>query len=703
MEYDKEGGMHWWEKEPLRIVEIATPFDLDREIFSLQDEVEAVKKLDANAQHFHCMQHKGGMDDTGFLFETRVSKVKNRDILKEYLPLAHKAGIRVIVYFNVHWYTKKFGKEHPDWLQIKEDGKPIDDVYTTGTSFCINSSYRKWVFQVLRDLCKYEIDGIFYDGPIFFANTCYCETCKRLFRERTGEDLPPKFERNHPAWKKMIDFQADSIAKFLSDSSSIIKQINPEVLFYMNGNSNWPYWPTGRDNHRIIQHTDILGAEGGFISGDLNQNPVYKPGITAKLLSSQANKKPTIVFDCAGHKPWSWYLLPEPEINLLLSETLAGGANWWVAIFPDDIFQPQTGIIREYNQFIRENPEPFFNTKPLANAALVWPASSVEFYSGSSVSLTDFTREIKAKGVGDITQEFSGFYEGLVRTQVPIDVIDEKNFEELSRYELLVLPNAACLSMAAVGYIKDFVKNGGNLVASFESSLYSDESGERKSDFQLGELFGVRVAGEIFGPMEWDYIISKPKVKSSLLEGITSRYIPATTYGIKVEPTTGSVLLYFCEKLKGCYDHTPEISSNPFLVMNQFGKGKIIYIAGTFGMNMGKFRFPEYLKLMKNLVNQMSSSLLGIESNPSVEVNLRKKGDKIFLHLINQTSGLKRPLTYLYPLTDIKINLFGIKVNRANALRSGVELPLEKKREKTSLVLPSLKDYEVIELEGSVK
>jgi len=79
-----------------------------------------------NAQHFHCTNEAGGGDDKRFYFKTQVSKADNPDRLGNYLPLAHKNGIKVIVYFNVHWYSKEFGREHSDWMQIKEDGKPLD-------------------------------------------------------------------------------------------------------------------------------------------------------------------------------------------------------------------------------------------------------------------------------------------------------------------------------------------------------------------------------------------------------------------------------------------------------------------------------------------------------------------------------------------------------------------------------------------------
>jgi beta-galactosidase GanA len=52
----------------------------------------------------------------------------------------------------------------------------------------------------------------------------------------------------------------------------------------------------------------------------------------------------------------------------------------------------------------------------------------------------------------------------------------------LAPYATLVLPNLAALSDAQCDQLRAFVKNGGNLIATYETSLY-DEWGVRRSDF----------------------------------------------------------------------------------------------------------------------------------------------------------------------------------------------------------------------------
>ena len=181
----------WWQREPLRIIDLTT--SVSRIDFREPADVAGRKAaLGYNSEHLDVMAMAGGLDDQGFYFISKAAGKVNRDYLRPYLEEAHRRGIRVMIYFNVHWYTMAFGARHPEWQQIREGGAPLDKVYDTGTDFCVNSGWREWCFQVLRDLAAYPIDGIFYDGPVYRPDTCYCQSCREEVRARPAleEEAP---------------------------------------------------------------------------------------------------------------------------------------------------------------------------------------------------------------------------------------------------------------------------------------------------------------------------------------------------------------------------------------------------------------------------------------------------------------------------------------------------------------------------------
>jgi hypothetical protein len=237
----------WWEAEPLRIIDLTTSLT---EIDANDPAESAARKasLGFNSEHLEIMKMPAGLDDQGFYFRSKAAGWTNPDYLRPYLVEAKKRGIRVFIYFNVHWYTVRFAEAHADWRQTRENGKPLDGVYNTGANFCVNGPWREWCFQVLRDLAAYPIDGIFYDGPIFHPDTCYCRYCREKFQRMHGTDLPSKRERRGARFKELVDFQAASLADFLHDSRQVLKSINPQIAFYMNGGVRGGNWATGRLN-----------------------------------------------------------------------------------------------------------------------------------------------------------------------------------------------------------------------------------------------------------------------------------------------------------------------------------------------------------------------------------------------------------------------------------------------------------------------
>jgi len=96
----------WWQKEPLRIVDIVMSLGRIDEVAPAQlAEWKAGQFY--NSEHLEVMGMHGGLDDQEFFFKSKVAGKINRDFLGEYVAQAHKRGIRVMIYFNVHWYTTR--------------------------------------------------------------------------------------------------------------------------------------------------------------------------------------------------------------------------------------------------------------------------------------------------------------------------------------------------------------------------------------------------------------------------------------------------------------------------------------------------------------------------------------------------------------------------------------------------------------------
>jgi len=623
------------------------------------------------------------------------------EVLKDYLKLAKEKNIRIIFYINPSAFGKDFLNKRSDCIQRKADGELLN-------SPCINSPYRKLLFEMIQEVAQYEIDGIFLDGPVFRQGACYCPYCQEKFQKVYNEPLPIKEDIHSFSWHRFMDFRYESITECLKDAHTSLKEIRPEALLYMNSQGITSGLACARDNRRLVKYQEILGAEGGFIFYTHPEKvPWWKPGATAKLLESQANGKPTVVFIAGDHKPWNRYIHTSSETKLLYADTVANGANIWYGLHSpiEDIETSGGWAAKEMNLFLKKNKEYYKKTNSIVNVALMRSTITMDYYQRET-EISDFTslEYKKTKGIlGSSANCFWGFYEMLLRAHIPFDVIDEETLIEkrIRKYDILILPNCACLDNKDLKAIYNFVKEGGNLLASFDTSLY-DILVNQKEDFGLNEVFGIHFTGGSYSFQISSYISIKEK--HPLTSGLSQKLIPAPYYGLKVETTTAKTLANFRKPMVGQYRPlSPE--TTPAITVNSLGKGKVVYLAGTFGEHYKNYGIPAYLKILANTIDWLSNPLLKIDNVPqTLEVILReqegKNGPRKIIHLVNFSGEMKRPFENIIPLWDIQIFLFtDQKIHSIKALQSGTEIPYRKKEEGISFVVPLVEVYEVIVIE----
>lgn len=689
--------MNWWER-PIRIADFGmTDFSLEK----LERSVARKKELAYNVEHLGIFDSNGG-DHGVFFFQSSVAEKVPADLLGPYLGTAHRAGIRVLVYMNVHWLRADFAGKHPDWLQLKRDGKVIDDVYGRGMSPCVNSpGYRAYSFQAIRDLARYPIDGVFLDGPIFISSGCFCSACREKFRASCGSDLPSKEDWEDTAWKRFIEFRYDSITDYLRDARAALKEVRPEAIIYMNGQGLWPSWPNGRDNRRLAAHQDIVGAEGGFLGGVLGNVPLWKPAMSAKLLETQAGGKPTVIFSAGHHCGFDRYTISPAETALLYAGTVAHGASPWYGLYFDDTGTAGPLSTGALNRFIRANEPYLAGTTSAADVALMWSARTADYYR-ATVPVTDFTQDgeklTKQIKAGDHYKAFSGYFEALTRSHVPFDVLDERGVEEnLDRYACLVLPNAACLSDRLAGIVRGWVEKGGLLVSSFETSFY-DEWGARRQAPALADLFGVKPVS-IEGRCALDFF---DRGEGDCFEGIDQGFIPSPPFRMLCEATTGTGLGFYRERLPARYQPLPRLSKHPAIVENGVGRGRSVYFAGNLEEAYLEFHFEEHERLMAAPIRRWVAPLVVTDAPSTVEVVLRRlaKRRRLVVHLINYTGEMVRPLRSILPVRNVRVTLPRVgKVASAKTLVKAGPIRCSQKGG-VSFLIKEVGIHEVIVLEG---
>ncbi len=695
------GQKPWWE-EPLRVLDICNGPEMAE--FDYEKLGRWCREFHANVIHFQFNREtKGGFHPDEAYCRTRVATRRNRDVLAGFLPIAKRCGTRVVLYVNGHWFSKSFVDQYPDWRVLREDGSRVENLYGDNDStFCINSPWRDWMRTRIEDFCQYDIDGLFWDGPLYFLNRkgCYCHWCRERFRRAFGREMPSWDRTKFEDWALLAEFAVSSLTEYYRDAYGWVKSLKPEAAVYMNAaNVAEPAWLVGRDNHRLMPYADILLAEGGFGMGRIAYYPPWKTSASSKFYETQAAGKPAINAVTSADSPWRRCQLSGAEMSVLLAQA-SRGVNPYAAFFVEGMGQSGDKASREVYGFLEKNAVTFAGTRSLARVALLTSTHTLDRYAGVDIPWTDISGVTaqKAEAVGNHSASFYGHYELLVRARVPFDVLDDHALEtgRLAQYELLVLPTAACLTDKECEAIRQFVQQGGKVIADFETSHY-DEHGRRRKELGLAELFGVSSLNKVTGPRQYDF--AKLSAPWDTLAQIGAPFVPATRYHLNVALRGGTTRMVFSVPLASNIPDTVEFTDEPFLVEHAWGKGRSFYFPGTFGEMFQTHRFPAYARIIRGILARETTPLVRVENLSNlVEVNLRGRPGQTLVHLVNcELSGIEE----VSPATDVTFHVTAPHaVRRVRALRMEKDLAFRQNAGEVTFLLPRLEAFEIIAIEG---
>jgi hypothetical protein len=321
-------------------------------------------------------------------------------------------------------------------------------------------------------------------------------------------------------------------------------------------------------------------------------------------------------------------------------------------------------------------------------------------------------------------------------------VINDWNLNpaDLARYKVLILPNTACLDDAQAAAVEQFVRNGGGLVASLDTSLF-DEYGDPRKNFALGGLFGVEYRGlpaapaggkeeidvnfaRAIGPDYWEkrknVFDFKQDTASFLNQGRMKTYVgdQAVTFkgaAVRVALKDGAAKVLGTLRARlgaGALEF-------PAVVARSHGKGRVVYFAAGFDSAYYLYPYPYQRLLFRHAVAWAASGPppVVVEAPMCVHstVMRQSKGgaQRLIVHLfsdLNTTAHHALPVDDV-PLREEVVPIHNIKVTfnasyRLRRLRlepEGKELDVTRGPAGASVVVPRLDVHSMVvgELEAA--
>jgi hypothetical protein len=654
----KEKVEGYWYQQPLRIQQTVLR-QTDAIHYNVDSVISYLKTIHANV----LVINGGGVVDF-FQNTLPLANVNpyldGRDLLEEVVTACHANHIRVIARVDFRGVEKKRYVQHPDWFGVDENGQPLMLTYTTPEMYapCYNSYYRNEhaVNYISLLFEKYMVDGIWHNA-VNFHQTCYCDRCQEKFFRFSGKKIPVR-SSNPQAWEEYYRWKAINADEQLTLMQNTVKKYGEDKaytaevfnMFDVNQQKH-----TGIDLYSAAKFFDFL-VTVSFIAD--NQTPVqykelsYGATIIKFLKSLNTGKSPVILF--GGNGTEHRYIYDPPiDLRQWLWESAGNGGGFWNCYF-NGAYPAATIDVR--NAFLPEDAYAYQQQ----NEALIQQLEPVKdvaiYYSKSSAQLL---------GDESFSQPIRGMIRMLHDAHFQYGYISDYALspEILDQCRVLILPNVVSMDEGHANLIRNWVKEGGKLIATFETSLY-DEEGHRRNDFLLSDLFGCHFTGETANTDMDCY--QKVVTRNELLDGFEKTgLLHNGAQTLLCTPVTEAITVTgYLPKIN---NQPPENafpenwdSEYPILLDHPFGAGRVIYFANQPGKLNQTVGHPDYHQLLVNAVKVLLGDEISLTTNAPASVHVylnrdRKNKGTFQLSLVNTTSTPERPLRNLLPVRDIEI------------------------------------------------
>jgi hypothetical protein len=428
-------------------------------------------------------------------------------------------------------------------------------------------------------------------------------------------------------------------------------------------------------------------------------------GRYAKELRATMGRKPIGgIFSVGLEERYRWKdsVQSEAEIRVWVAECIAHGMRPWFTKFSAVLYDRRwLKVVEDLYGWHHRSERYLRNETPIAQVGLVYSEQTAAFYD-------------RGKPQQNAEDHLKGTYHALVEARVPFEMVHDHLLEadRLEPFRLLILPNTAALSTAQCRQLKEYVRAGGSLLATFETSLY-DEWGEQREDFGLADLFGVSYRSSE-GPLRNSYLglNADPKTgrRHPVLDGLEEApRIVNGVFRLAVEPRAAFPSpLTFIPSYPDLpmEDVFPRIPSTEIreLYLREVGRGRVAYFPWDITRTFWEVLAADHGRLFANTVRWALGEDPSIEvSGPGiVDVTGWIQKESMTVHLVNLTNPMfmRGPFRELLPVGQQRVRIRlpeGKEATRVQLLVSGSEPPVERRRRSELIVtVPSILAHEVV-------
>jgi hypothetical protein len=633
--------------------------------------------------------------------------LNGRDLVEEVSRACRKAGVHVYCYSPMEAMPLRIDyleqhHEYEEWALRGSDGKLVEPLggygwAQTPRSCSTSQAYRQTWRQVVREVAAHDIDGMYFDAPSAWEYTgvCYCDSCRSSFQSYSGMDLDRlKHEEDLDAkitwfrwWNQVNLEELETYQKILHESG--------KFLLCHNG-AAWRALSL-RGQYRIpegfmVEHSPqiYMRLMNGLMGASMARP--YQKAAQMYVGSYCVSN-----FEQPPHcQPWSVHgtNLEDGDEILMEGFTDLACGNLPIYVSANRVYYGIGGgsdhpirevydVMRRAESLVKDSvPVPYVSLVPTWEALQVWRTNGKTF----NVEMSH------------------GFMLAMLDERLSLDICPstEVTASWLEKQRVVALCGATGVSAEQARLLTEWVREGGSLLATYDTGL-CDGEGREKSGGMLQEALGVDMKGGPLGSLPECYyrpIALHPALgdykPGERLMGDT-QLIPVSASG------SGRVLA-------DCWNLGLDQVRGPAIIANDFGKGRTIYVAGSLEAHYISSRVASLRRLLSSMVRYLARDAappFTLEAPRGVYGVLRQTagGDLALWILANvgfKDACIGRMRQEFIQLTKVRVKVLvprDRQVKSAHLVRSGQSLPFTMEDGYASVEIPELHVAELLHLE----
>ncbi len=631
--------------------------------------------------------------------------LKGRDLFGECVSALRKRNIRVVGRFSPDIVQLSTAANHPDWLLRARDGSiarhaagggVLPPGYAETCQF--TAYYDQQIPAIMRELVeRYDVDGLYTNGwPNTEVRRCWCQACRKFA------------DADSPAYVAAYQARAINLWKMYTG----IAKTGRSDRFY-TGNITGGLKGGELDLTALTRAAEVLLCDNQNRGAGL---PVWDSAQQARLARDVMGSRTVLNLTGAwarGARIW-WRNATQnaAELQTRMAQSAAAGAAvhyHWLGDhqgFNED--RRWQAIGRDFLSWQAAHDPHFHTIESLHKVALVVSPLTNRLYPSPEGS--------------DATDSVQGLYAILLEARIPFDLLTAENLtaEKLSRYSAVLLPNIAILTNTQAALITAYVGRGGSLMTSFETGLY-DTAGQRRADFALGRLFGMRCAGtraDSHKPLPGNTdpypatFASYQRIETAhpiLAAFHDTNWIAGPNWTIPIDAAGKSPLTvvdpYPIYPTEQTYSRAPH-TNKPAMVLRERGRSRLVHFAGDVEATYRRTGDDDLAVVMAEAVRWLMRGDVGpsVSGEGLIETFAWRTEPGYAFHLLNYTNPNAYANTFRkqYRIGPQQVTMAlpsSAPIRRATLLRAGANFPFQQAGRTLSFTIPGLSEYEVVALE----